>query len=252
VQSPLPPNQTSPAGSKKYIQTLSWFAILFFLLSIASSIYAVLAKQEMFVAILGCISTGLSLIFAFLQAFPSAKRHLHNSWRLGGLLMLALLCLSSIGINAFTFIKPGQTPLSTAKATSTSIIPTNSTPSPTTSPVIVLPHSSPTSSPIHLTACPISSADAGTVKFLTQNAGAICVTGVGTLSTIIDNVVQVKTGTTYATWIYTALSSGVSHHSPKNSPYNCPGRVAPYPGKNIIRVYEVTIALSSSSCSSQP
>jgi hypothetical protein len=110
-------------------------------------------------------------------------------------------------------------------------------------------NSTPTPISIHLITCYAASTENGILKVFTQGGTVVCFSGTGTMDYIIQPVVRVETGTIFATWQYVTLSTGASHHSPANSPYNCPGKVAHYDGGYMMRVTQITIVSHSPSCS---
>src|SRR5437667_2940907 len=125
----------------------------------------------------------------------------------------------------------------------------SSTPTPqVTSTYLSLATITPTPVPIHLVACSAASTDAGILKFFTQRGTVVCFSGIGDIDYIIQPVVRVETGTIFATWQYVTISTGDSHHSPQNSPYNCPGKVAHYDGRYMMRVTRIAIVSNSTSC----
>ena len=151
-----------------------------------------------------------------------------------GAIAAIIAILGFLGIPSLPSLLPTPTPTHTFTS-----IPTN-TPTP-------IP--SPTSIPIHLVTCSAASTDPNMVKFFTQGGGVVCFSGVGTINHVVQPVVRVETGATFATWQYVTLSTGVSHHSPQNSPYNCPSKIAHYEGSYMMRVTQITIVSNSTSCS---
>jgi len=145
-----------------------------------------------------------------------------------------------VGIEPRTFLPiPTSTPSSAYKP-----IPTP-TPIPT-----YIPTYTHTPTSIHLVTCSAASTDSSIVKFFTQGGDVACFSGIGTIDKIVQPVVRVEVGNTiFATWLYVTLATGISHHSPPESQYNCPGRVAHYEGGNIMRVTQITLVSNSTSCS---
>ncbi len=98
------PNPRFPSTNTTLLkQRVSWLVMLSLLAAILLNIMAILTMQNLFIAISACIISGLGLIFTFLQAFPSTISHLQQSWRFGIKLLAALLFLTSIGLNMFSF-----------------------------------------------------------------------------------------------------------------------------------------------------
>jgi hypothetical protein len=237
VKSALLENQGSPSSllavmSSTITIILAGLQTLFGIWPLSQQVKGTIRPSSIikWINILICALGSLSILGTLLYGFSSG---VNNQTRTGGAVPSA-----TVPVYSSPYVPPVVVPVSPSSQVTTSPIASQSP--------IVTPSPDP-SAPIHFVSCTGASANARILR-VTTTATTICFSGVGTLNNTIASVVKIETNGTFASWAYTTISTGNSHYSPKVNFFHCPGKRAPYIGKQMAQVTQISLTLYAAPC----